>query len=633
MNRVAVRMTLAVLVVVAVTAVVQVSVIAYMIYAVLSGLPEASLNKLQTLFPESYQPNLGSVELYLLLGAEFMVVVVGVILALVVARRVTRPLEVVSQAASRVARGDLAARATLGRRTRRGGDETGMLVQNFNAMAGALEKLETERKATSAAIAHELRTPITILRGRLEAIRDGVVRLDDAEFGNLLAQTELMSRLVADLRTLSLADAGQLSLERHALDLRAIVGQAVSSFEARAASKGMRLEFVCAHDRLEAPVDPNRVVQVVGNLIENAVRYAPEGGFVRVTLDARAGQAVIVVRDSGEGVPQEQIGRIFDRFYRTDGSRSRFTGGTGLGLAIVKAIVELHGGSIGVRNHPEGGAEFEVRLPRTLETASFAPKRAWSLEWLKPVQGRVGMADLGAVGPGQDRTIPSAAPGAAEPAMYESSTFAHFLYLLLAFPLGFVYFVYLIVAFALSLPLSLLVIGLPLLVLTLASVGPMAALERWLNDLLLGVPIPFAPREQRGGTVTRLRALLRDPGVWKATAYLMLKFPFGLLCFVAGVTLVGVSGVFLVAPIIYAFDPTALQMDWLPGQNRPEATFVVSAVGAILAVFTVLLMNWTATAWGQFARFMLQQTPARAPEVQPGTRVEPEGRERIRLEL
>ena len=310
------------------------------------------------------------------LVAQLLVLVVGVIIALLVARRISRPLMNVSMTAARVARGDLSARAPTSRR--RGGDETATLLRNFNAMADSLERLEGERRATSAAIAHELRTPLTILRGRLEAIRDDVITLDGKEISNLLSQTEVLSRLVTDLRTLSLADAGQISLERRSVDVRALVAQVVNSFEARAGDRGMKLEFVSDLPRLDAPIDSSRIIQVIANLIENAIRYAPEGGFAQISLNTNLNEAIITVRDSGAGIEPDQLERVFDRFYRTDASRSRFTGGSGLGLAIVRAMVELHGGRITVRNHPEGGAEFEVRLPKTLEVAKNKPKKFWA---------------------------------------------------------------------------------------------------------------------------------------------------------------------------------------------------------------------------------------------------------------
>ncbi len=240
MNRIAVRFTLAMLTVMFITAIVEASLIGYSLYIAHSRLPEASQKILEKIFPDSYDPfKFTDNEINVLILAQVGVLMIGMIIALLVARRISRPLMNVSLAASRVSRGDLSARAPVSRR--RGGDETATLLRNFNAMADSLERLEGERRATSAAIAHELRTPLTILRGRLEAIRDDVITLDGKEISNLLSQTEVLSRLVTDLRTLSLADAGQISLERRSVDVRALVAQVVNSFEARAGDRGMKL--------------------------------------------------------------------------------------------------------------------------------------------------------------------------------------------------------------------------------------------------------------------------------------------------------------------------------------------------------------------------------------------------------
>jgi signal transduction histidine kinase len=599
MNRIAVRFTLAMLTVMFVTAVVELSLLGYSLYLAYSRLPKASRDVLDKIFPDSYDPfKFTDNEINLFIISELGVLVIGVIVALLVARRISRPLMNVSQAAARVSRGDLSARAPISRR--RGGDETALLLRNFNSMADSLERLEGERRATSAAIAHELRTPLTILRGRLEAIRDDVITLDNKEISNLLSQTEVLSRLVTDLRTLSLADAGQISLERQTVDVRALVAQVVNSFEARAGDRGMKLEFVSDLAHCDAPIDSSRIIQVVANLIENAIRYAPEGGFARVSLNTNLNDIIITVRDSGAGIEADQLERVFDRFYRTDASRSRFTGGSGLGLAIVRTMVELHGGRIMVRNHPEGGAEFEVCLPKTLEVAKAKPKTFWARSLNRSLN-----TQSEAVEPANISLEPTQ--------IYEAGTISNLTYLFLSFPLGLSYFIALIIGLALGFPLTVVFgIGIPFLILTLWLSVQGAALERWLNDAMLGIPVPFtvrssSPRRWRD----RMMIALRDPYAWRALLYLLLKFPFGLIALVLMVGLIGTSLFCIFTPIGYAtgmFTDDLLIFDfdvWSYKVNSIQRSFTVAFAGLLLAAISLPILNFTAHWWGRFARLML----------------------------
>jgi two-component system, OmpR family, sensor histidine kinase BaeS len=608
MNRIAVRFTLAMLTVMFVTAIVEVSLLGYSMYVAFSRLPKESQKILERIFPDSYDPfKFTDNEINLFIIAELAVLVIGVIIALLVARRVSRPLMNVSMTAARIARGDLSARTPLSRR--RGGDETATLLRNFNSMADSLERLEGERRATSAAIAHELRTPLTILRGRLEAIRDDVITLDNKEISNLLSQTEVLSRLVTDLRTLSLADAGQISLERHTVDVRALVAQVVNSFEGRAGDRGMKLEFVSDLTRCDVPIDSSRIIQVIANLIENAIRYAPEGGFARISLNSNLAEAIITVRDSGTGIEPDQLERVFDRFYRTDASRSRFTGGSGLGLAIVRTMVELHGGRITVRNHPEGGAEFEVRLPRTLEVAKAKPKKFWARSLNRALDRKAEPLLLNAASTPLE---PSRFDGAQ---FYEAGTVSNLTYLFLSFPLGLAYFIFIVIGLAIGFPLTLIFgIGIPALLLTLWMSVQGAALERWLNDAMLGIPVPFTFRTSfRLRLRDRLMAQLRDPYAWRALLYLLLKFPFSLVALVMTVALLGVSLVLMYSPIGFLtgtlpddagidFGALVIQVDSL------RNAFVAAVVGVILAAISFPILNLMAHWWGRFARVMLSNT-------------------------
>lgn len=296
-----------------------------------------------------------------LLIASLVATLLGVLVALVFARRIAQPIEAISKAAGRLAQGDLSARAPVPK----GEDEVARLARSFNHMASSLERLEAERKAMIADIAHELRTPLTVMQGRLEAIQDGVMPLEMAEVDRLHHQTQLLSRLVEDLRTLSLADAGRLNLMLRELDLTEHLRRMAHTFQAALSAKQIGLELHLPSQPLLVRADPDRLAQVVTNLMTNALAHTPAGGRIVLEVMAEPTHAVLRIRDSGPGIPEEALGRVFDRFYRAEVSRSRSTGGSGLGLAIVKTLVELHGGWVRAHNHPEGGALFELSLPFT----------------------------------------------------------------------------------------------------------------------------------------------------------------------------------------------------------------------------------------------------------------------------
>ena len=290
----------------------------------------------------------------------------ALILAVWLSQRIARPLEAVSQAASEVAAGRLEARVQLTPGQLKSGDEASGLARNFNRMAESLEALERERRESSAAIAHELRTPLTVLRARLQAGVDGVLPLDEAAARILLEQTELLSRLVDDLKILSLADADQLRLNLAPLELCAFVQEQVEGFGGRAAQRNIRLEYLCAERTLFLQADRQRMAQVLFNLLENAIRYTPGGGAVTVRLERHSAEGVsrvrLTVEDSGPGILPDALEHVFERFYRTDASRSRHSGGSGLGLAIVRSIVALHGGRVWAENRLEGGARLVIQL-------------------------------------------------------------------------------------------------------------------------------------------------------------------------------------------------------------------------------------------------------------------------------
>lgn len=286
----------------------------------------------------------------------------AVLLALVMARRIARPIQAVSIAANRMAAGDLASRVNLPRFVAQDEDETATLARSFNTMAESLELQEETRKAMIADIAHELRTPLAVMQAKLEALEDGVLELSVDEIKRLQHQTHVLSRLVDDLRILSLAEAGQLALERRRVKLESLARGVTGNFNERANSKSIRLEFV-SNGEMTLEADPDRITQVLSNLLDNAIQHTPVSGSVTVRLESDAKNARLSVCDTGSGLPPESIDRVFDRFYRADASRNRSSGGSGLGLAIVRALVELHGGKVKAENRAEGGAQFVVLLP------------------------------------------------------------------------------------------------------------------------------------------------------------------------------------------------------------------------------------------------------------------------------
>ena len=305
------------------------------------------------------------------LGAVVLLfVVIALVFTELLARWLSAPMRDLAETAAAFAAGDHAARARP-----RGSRETRAVAEAFNAMADevqtALAELKEEEKRKTrfvSDVSHELRTPLTAIRGAAETLLDGDVPEDDArQFLTTIArESERLTRLANDLLTLQRIEGatGELPLRR--ADLRQIAALAIEALEPLAAERGV-------HVTLEgsAPAvlgDRDRLQQVIANLVDNATRMTPKGGEVRVRLRADDTWSVVTVADEGPGIRAEDLPRLFDRFYRSEQSRTRATGGAGLGLAIVKAIVTAHGGSIEAANPPEGGAEFSVRLPAMRET-------------------------------------------------------------------------------------------------------------------------------------------------------------------------------------------------------------------------------------------------------------------------
>ena len=290
--------------------------------------------------------------------------ILATLLAAFIARSLARPLSEVSTAAQQVAGGDLSARARLSPLTKRTylkwqSGETSRLLDDFNLMASSLERLEAERRVTTASIAHELRTPLAVLQARLTALQDGIFTLDLSEVNLLKQHTDFLARLVEDLRHLSLADAGKLNLTLETCDLAVIASDAVAGFKQRAFLKGVYLDLSTEKAVLRG--DSVRLSQVILNLLENALKFSPPAGRIVVGVRTLETAVELSVQDSGPGVAETMKARVFERFYHSDTHGS----GSGLGLAIVKQLVELHGGTVQLMDAPGGGAVFQVEFPRT----------------------------------------------------------------------------------------------------------------------------------------------------------------------------------------------------------------------------------------------------------------------------
>ncbi|MBI3522261.1 MAG: HAMP domain-containing histidine kinase [Chloroflexi bacterium] len=286
----------------------------------------------------------------LLLGLGFGVL--GVALTLRAVKAVARPLGDVIAAAGRVESGDYTVRVE-----ERGSRSVRSLARSFNAMAARLEGSEEQRRRLLADVSHELRTPLSVVQGNLEAILDGVYPADEAHLAPVLEETKVLSRLVEDLRTLSLAEAGTLQLHRELADLDALVRDIAQTFQVSAADAGVELTASGTLPR-QVDLDPVRIREVVVNLVANALRYTPRGGHVRIETRLEGADAIVTVADDGSGIAPDVLPHVFERFVKSAESR-----GAGLGLAIAKGIVTAHGGQIDAESELGRGTRIRFTLP------------------------------------------------------------------------------------------------------------------------------------------------------------------------------------------------------------------------------------------------------------------------------
>lgn len=293
-----------------------------------------------------------------LLWSCLLAIGVAVAIAFLISRRVLSPVRALTQAVQRLGHGDLGQRVEVVDR-----GEMGELAGAFNTMAGELDRADRVQRQMIGDIAHELRTPLSNIRGYVEAIRDRVVQPDETTITIIDEEATLLSRLVDDLQDLSIVEAGQLALEIQPEDPLALIQQATDAVRTRAATRGIELGTYAPDSLPLVAIDHHRISQVLRNLLDNAIAQTGQGGTVTLTATGQGSIVEVAVSDTGAGITEEDLPKIFDRFYRADRSRARATGGRGLGLTISKGLIEAHGGTMRVESEPGEGSTFTFTLP------------------------------------------------------------------------------------------------------------------------------------------------------------------------------------------------------------------------------------------------------------------------------
>jgi signal transduction histidine kinase len=283
-----------------------------------------------------------------------VVVIIGIVVVGRSVRRAAVPLGQLMEATTRVADGEIDVRVQP-----RGPRDVRRLIDAFNTMADRLGQAEELRRRLLADVGHELRTPLTVIQGQLEGALDGVYERDDAHLGAILEETRHMSRIVEDLRILSLAESGALPLDRRATSLEEIVDDAIDGQTRAAATGGVTVTAILPPDLPAVDVDPTRLREVLDNVLTNAIRYTPSGGTVTVTARREDPNVRVLVADTGRGIPPDELGSVFERFHRSPDSR-----GSGLGLAIARDLVRAHGGEMDAESDGAGqGTTIRLTLP------------------------------------------------------------------------------------------------------------------------------------------------------------------------------------------------------------------------------------------------------------------------------
>jgi signal transduction histidine kinase len=293
-----------------------------------------------------------------LVYASLIAIALAIILGLIFTQTLLKPLSKLNDAMHRMKRGELEQAVP-----NQSNDELGEVIDGFNQMSSALVASNARRDQMTADIAHELRSPLTVINGYLEAMQDGSLEPTAARLGIIQQEVNQLNRLVTDLRTLALADAGQLEINKGEIDLQTLFQHLSNAHALQAKSKSITLTFERTKELEQIYADEGRILQVLSNLITNALRHTPERGRITISGERENDKAVIRVTDSGEGIPEKELDYLFDRFYRVDPSRQSNSGESGLGLSIVKALVEAHGGQVSVQSEVGVGTTFTFSLP------------------------------------------------------------------------------------------------------------------------------------------------------------------------------------------------------------------------------------------------------------------------------
>ena len=325
------------------------------LHTVHGGLPGTSLTALQI----TYQ----AIGRFFIRGS-LIAIAIAIVLTFFLSRRILAPVKALTTAARQFGKGDFSRRVTYN-----GQGEIGELARSFNSMAENLEKNEQLRRNMVADVAHELRTPVTNLKGYLEAITDGVVTPDEATIRSLSEEASSLTHLVTDLQELSLADAGKLKITIQPEDISHIVRDVVTAMQPKASEKGLTISSGLSDNLPLVDIDAQRIRQVLNNLLNNAIAHTGKDGSISLTSRQQGDKLYINVTDTGEGIPPEDLPMIFERFYRVDKSRTRATGGSGLGLTIARRIVEAHGGTIEATSQIGKGSTFTFSIPIFKESA------------------------------------------------------------------------------------------------------------------------------------------------------------------------------------------------------------------------------------------------------------------------
>ncbi len=302
---------------------------------------------------------LQTVSRFLLWGA-LIAIAVAFLFTYFLSRTILAPVKALTTAARQLGQGDLSQRVAL-----KDKGEIGELALAFNSMASDLEKAEKLRRNMIADAAHELRTPLSNIKGYLEAIYDGLKKPDKESIRSLNEEASMLSRLVDDLQELSLAEAGELRLIMEPADITALIKQTEIAKRTQSEEKGLSITTDLSDNLPLINIDSQRIGQVLNNLANNAIAHTSSGGSIKISAKKKDDRIIISVTDTGEGISPEDLPYIFERFYRTDRSRTRSTGGSGLGLTIAKRLIEAHNGSIDVQSEPGKGSCFTFTLPIT----------------------------------------------------------------------------------------------------------------------------------------------------------------------------------------------------------------------------------------------------------------------------